>query len=124
MNSQKYKTMNTIVVDKSGEELIKIISDSVGRMLRRKMDAVRCILKAAETAAEEYDPDVAENITYVSGKYSNFTGSSDAPEIPENMQANASIYRYCNQSSTNACENLIGNKTEIHLFAGCSIYRK
>ena len=90
---QKYKTMNTIVVDKSGEELIKIISESVGRMLRRKMDAVRCILQVAENAAEEYQPS-GENLTYVSGKYSPVFGSPEAPPIPENMQANASIYRY------------------------------
>ncbi|XP_044586306.1 voltage-dependent calcium channel subunit alpha-2/delta-3 isoform X1 [Cotesia glomerata] len=89
----KYKLMNARVEDKSGEELIDIISESVGRMLRRKMDAVRCILKVAEDAAEEYNATAAGfNITYVSGKYSTIE-DEDPPDIPKNMRKNASIYR-------------------------------
>lgn len=84
--------MNAIVVEKSGEELIDIISESVGRMLRRKMDAVRCILKVAEDAAEEYVRDETENVTYVSGKYSNIV---DMPETstPQSIKRNYSTFR-------------------------------
>ncbi|XP_057337277.1 voltage-dependent calcium channel subunit alpha-2/delta-3 isoform X3 [Microplitis mediator] len=89
----KYKLMNARVEDKSGEELIDIISESVGRMLRRKMDAVRCILKVAEDAAEEWNSTAAShNITYVSGKYSPVM-DQDPPVIPSNMRKNASVYR-------------------------------
>jgi len=63
--------MNTRVEHKSGEELVNIISENVGRMLRRKMDAVTCIRIAAEKAAENWDPSDADgNFSYVSGKYS------------------------------------------------------
>lgn len=86
--------MNARVEDKSGEELIDIISESVGRMLRRKMDAVRCILKVAEDAAEEWNSTAAShNISYVSGKYSPVM-DKDPPVIPSNMRKNASVYRY------------------------------
>lgn len=87
--------MNARVEEKSGAELIEIISESVGRMLRRKMDAVRCILKVAEDAAEEWNLTSAENLTYVSGKYSSIVGQSNdsAPKIPEKMKVNASVYR-------------------------------
>ncbi|XP_014299369.1 voltage-dependent calcium channel subunit alpha-2/delta-3 isoform X3 [Microplitis demolitor] len=85
--------MNARVEDKSGEELIDIISESVGRMLRRKMDAVRCILKVAEDAAEEWNSTAAShNISYVSGKYSPVM-DKDPPVIPSNMRKNASVYR-------------------------------
>jgi len=58
--------MNTRVEHKSGEELVNIISENVGRMLRRKMDAVTCIRIAAEEAAENWDPSVVDgNFSYV-----------------------------------------------------------
>ncbi|XP_017890141.1 voltage-dependent calcium channel subunit alpha-2/delta-3 isoform X2 [Ceratina calcarata] len=87
----KYKAMNTRVEDKSGEELVSIISENVGRMLRRKMDAVTCIRIAAEENAETWEDD-GENITYVSGKYSPVPGLPK-PFIPENMRKNMSAYR-------------------------------
>jgi len=64
--------MNARVEDKSGEELINIISENVGRMLRRKMDAVTCIRIAAEEAAKNWDPDslLDGNFSYVSSKCS------------------------------------------------------
>lgn len=85
--------MNARVEDKSGEELVDIISENVGRMLRRKMDAIKCILKVAEAAAEEYNETIPTNITYVSGKYSSIV-DGEIPVIPKNMEKNASIYRY------------------------------
>lgn len=72
--------MNTRVEDKSGEELVSIISENVGRMLRRKMDAVTCIRMKAEEIAEEWDSSSMDgNFTYVSSKYI--------------MMKNSSVYR-------------------------------
>lgn len=87
----KYKAMNTRVEDKSGEELVSIISENVGRMLRRKMDAVTCIRIAAEENAETWEDD-DQYFTYVSGKYSPVVGLKK-PSIPENMKKNVSVYR-------------------------------
>ena len=88
---QRYTAMNTKVVRKSGDELIDVISESVGRMLRSKMDAVRCILQAAEIAAESYEaPKSFEGMSYVSGKFSNTLDEIVA--LPENLRN--ITYRY------------------------------
>lgn len=90
---QKYKAMNTRVEDKSGEELVSIISENVGRMLRRKMDAVTCIRMQAEAYAESWVDDEEDgNFTYVSGKFSRVAGQ-ESPTLPENMQKNVGVYR-------------------------------
>ena len=71
--------MNARVEDKSGEELINIISENVGRMLHRKMDAIICIRIAAEEAAENWDPSLLDgNFSYVSGKCSPVIGHDSA----------------------------------------------
>ncbi|XP_076283345.1 ca[2+] channel Muscle-specific alpha2/delta subunit isoform X1 [Lasioglossum baleicum] len=89
----KYKAMNTRVEDKSGEELVSIISENVGRMLRRKMDAVTCIRAKAEESAENWLPEENDgNFTYVSGKYSPVV-KQKAPKLPENMEKNYEVYR-------------------------------
>jgi len=65
--------MNARVEKKSGESLVNIISENVGRMLRRKMDAVTCIRIAAEKAAENWDQSLVVgscNFSYVSSKCS------------------------------------------------------
>ena len=89
---QKYKAMNTRVEDKSGEELVSIISENVGRMLRRKMDAVTCIRMQAEAYAESWVDDEDGNFTYVSGKFSRVAGQG-SPTLPENMEKNVGVYR-------------------------------
>lgn len=90
---QKYKAMNTRVENKSGEELVNIISENVGRMLRRKMDAVTCIRMAAEEHAENWENDEEEgNFTYVSGKYSPV--NAELPKLPSNMEKNIDAYRF------------------------------
>lgn len=67
--------MNTRVEDKSGEDLVNIISENVGRMLRRKMDAITCIRIAAEAAVEDWDESLVDgNFSYVSGKCSPVNG--------------------------------------------------
>lgn len=85
--------MNTRVEDKSGEELVSIISENVGRMLRRKMDAVTCIRMLAEEQAENWEDDEDGNITYVSGKYSPVINQK-SPKLPENMEKNVNVYRF------------------------------
>ncbi|XP_003707444.1 ca[2+] channel Muscle-specific alpha2/delta subunit isoform X2 [Megachile rotundata] len=87
----KYKAMNTRVEDKSGEELVSIISENVGRMLRRKMDAVTCIRMKAEEQAENWEDELGSNFTYVSGKYSKV--NNENATIPENMEKNIDYYR-------------------------------
>ncbi|CAK9808523.1 Voltage-dependent calcium channel subunit alpha-2/delta-3 [Anthophora plagiata] len=88
----KYKAMNTRVEDKSGEELVNIISENVGRMLRRKMDAVTCIRMTAEENAENWESEEEGNFTYVSGKYSPIMNQT-RPTLPENMEKNVDAYR-------------------------------
>ncbi|XP_011305920.1 voltage-dependent calcium channel subunit alpha-2/delta-3 isoform X2 [Fopius arisanus] len=97
----KYREMNARVEEKSGEELIEIISESVGRMLRRKMDAVRCILLRAEEEALYYNDSetnvdvIKSSLRYVSGKWSWLTNEDNATQakIPKNMQNDSYIYR-------------------------------
>jgi len=87
--------MNTRVEHKSGEELVNIISENVGRMLRRKMDAVTCIRIAAEEAAENWDPSVVDgNFSYVSGKYSPVNDKLSDDEDFNSAEKNNSAYRY------------------------------
>jgi len=66
--------MNTRVEDKSGEELVNIISENVGRMLRRKMDAVTCIRIAAEEAAERWNSSGLD-AAYKTGSYDEKIGN-------------------------------------------------
>lgn len=85
--------MNARVEEKSGEELVDMISENVGRMLRRKMDAVTCIRMAAEAIAEDWDPSLVEgNFTYISGKYSPVNGES-LDDLPKYVKQNISVYR-------------------------------
>lgn len=84
--------MNTRVEDKSGEELVSIISENVGRMLRRKMDAVTCIRITAEEATEDWnEPLVDGNFSYVSSKCSPLNGISK--NNTQCKRKNMSIYR-------------------------------
>lgn len=83
--------MNTRVEDKSGEELVSIISENVGRMLRRKMDAVTCIRIAAEAAVEDWDKSLVDgNFSYVSGKCSPVNGNWTQDE---QCKRNVTVYR-------------------------------
>ena len=80
--------MGVRVENKSGDELIKTISENVGRMLRRKMDAVRCIYKEAEDISEQWDANFTTDFTYYSAKYSiscDENPECKEPTIPENM---------------------------------------
>ncbi|KAH8323327.1 hypothetical protein KR067_005091 [Drosophila pandora] len=89
---EKYKEYNARVELKNGTELIQSITDNVGRMLARKMDAVRCIQERAETVNENFEFNLTwaeTNFTYISSKYSTFNGNSS-----EELQPNEADYAY------------------------------
>lgn len=93
--------MNARVEKKSGEDLVNIISENVGRMLRRKMDAVTCIRIAAEKAAESWDPALHlesildGNFSYISGKCSPVIGhdSSNKKKYCKRKEPYENVYR-------------------------------
>lgn len=88
--------MNARVEKKSGEDLVNIISENVGRMLRRKMDAVTCIRIAAEKAAENWDSSFMDgNFSYISGKCSSVNGhdSANNKKYCKRGKSNKNMYR-------------------------------
>lgn len=92
---EKYKEYNAQVRLKNGTELIQSITANVGKMLARKMDAVRCIQEKAEIVNEnfEYNQTEAEkNYTYFSSKYSKFNNYSYGT-LEENEEEFAYMYR-------------------------------
>jgi len=89
---EKYKEYNARVELKNGTELIKSITKNVGRMLARKMDAVRCIQERAEYVNENFEFNLTyalQNFTYISSKYSKFNGNSS-----EKLQPNEQDYEW------------------------------
>ncbi|KAJ8670394.1 hypothetical protein QAD02_001653 [Eretmocerus hayati] len=82
-----YRDQDVRVQPKSGREIIKTISENVGRMLSRKMDAVKCLYKEAEKISEYWENDFS-NFTYYSAKYSNVTieNVEEYSDVPKNMQ--------------------------------------
>ncbi|XP_060667077.1 voltage-dependent calcium channel subunit alpha-2/delta-3 [Drosophila nasuta] len=89
---EKYKEYNARVELKNGTELIQSITANVGKMLARKMEAVRCIQEKAEIVNEnfEFNQTYAEsNFTYYSSKYSTFNGNSS-----EQLEPNEAEYSY------------------------------
>lgn len=120
----KYKAMNTRVEDKSGEELVSIISENVGRMLRRKMDAVTCIRIQAEQEAESWENDGDGNFTYVSGKYSPVVGQKKKPRLPENMKKNVQLYREIKLTSDSHFYNIPVNTSFSSVHIPTNVYDK
>ncbi|KOC64770.1 Voltage-dependent calcium channel subunit alpha-2/delta-4 [Habropoda laboriosa] len=112
--------MNTRVEDKSGEELVNIISENVGRMLRRKMDAVTCIRMTAEENAENWE-DEEGNFTYVSGKYSRIVNEKQ-PTLPENMEKNVDAYREMKLTSDSHFYNIPVNTSFSSVHIPTNVY--
>lgn len=58
-------------------------------MLSRKMDAIKCILKVAEEAADNFNlnESAIQNFTYYSSKFSKFNNVS-SENLPENADNN------------------------------------
>ncbi|XP_055640550.1 voltage-dependent calcium channel subunit alpha-2/delta-3 isoform X1 [Toxorhynchites rutilus septentrionalis] len=90
----KYKAYNARVEHKDGTSLIKSIVENVGRMLIRKMDAIKCIINLAEELSEQFrfNESIADNFTYYSSKYSNIDDRAE-PDIPETLLENTWMYR-------------------------------
>ncbi|XP_075149778.1 ca[2+] channel Muscle-specific alpha2/delta subunit [Haematobia irritans] len=91
----KYKEYNARVEFKNGTELIQSITENVGRMLARKMDAVRCIMEVAEREYENFvfNETEAENFTYYSSKFSKFNDNSSEELIGNLKEENANMYK-------------------------------
>lgn len=89
-------------------DLIQAAVENVGRMFRRKVDAVRCIANKAEKLAADFvlknDSD-AENFQYYSSKYSTING------VP--CSARSETKEQCNDFKIvkKATENLYLNMT-------------
>lgn len=92
--------MHTRIEDKSGEELIKIITHSIGNMLKHKMEALQCIQEAAEFAAQNWEWHIEGNISYVSAKYSPGPGE-DLPEMIYELKNQSKAFRYIVNSHCN-----------------------
>ncbi|KAK2575608.1 hypothetical protein KPH14_011312 [Odynerus spinipes] len=116
-----YRSMNTRVQDKSGDELVSIISENVGRMLRRKMDAVTCIRIAAEANAEIWEEEDEGNFTYYSGKYSPI-GDKEEPTIPQNMKKNKKVYRQMELSPDSHFYNIPVNTNHSSVHIPTNVY--
>lgn len=70
---QRYKSLHARVESKDGDQLIDSIVESIGRMLNRKMDAVKCIVNKSEEAGENFHNNLSlhtEFVSYYSSKYS------------------------------------------------------
>ncbi|XP_011058965.1 PREDICTED: voltage-dependent calcium channel subunit alpha-2/delta-3-like isoform X1 [Acromyrmex echinatior] len=120
---EKYKSMNARVEDKSGEELINIISENVGRMLRRKMDAVTCIRIAAEEAAENWDPSLLDgNFSYVSGKCSPVIGHDSANKNCDIHKENVTVFRDMELISDSHFYNIPVNTTYSSVHIPINVY--
>lgn len=93
----KYKQYNARVEKKDGDELMDYIATNVGRMLRRKMDAIRCVVNMAEEVAEnfEFDEEVSANFTYFSSRYSPVHGEHVPEEDlwPEGIIEMSELYK-------------------------------
>ncbi|KAG5312428.1 CA2D3 protein, partial [Acromyrmex insinuator] len=120
---EKYKSMNVRVEDKSGEELINIISENVGRMLRRKMDAVTCIRIAVEEAAENWDPSLLDgNFSYVSGKCSPVIGHDSANKNCDIHKENVTVFRDMELISDSHFYNIPVNTTYSSVHIPINVY--
>ncbi|XP_054278743.1 voltage-dependent calcium channel unc-36-like [Macrosteles quadrilineatus] len=80
-----YSTLNARVLPTNGEAILSSIVDNVSKLLKKKMDAVMCIIEAAEALAEEAETNVTEPVNYNSAKCSTFidleTGNETGTEL-------------------------------------------
>ncbi|XP_063616457.1 voltage-dependent calcium channel subunit alpha-2/delta-4-like isoform X1 [Cydia splendana] len=67
-----YKTMNASVKQKDGGQILRSSLTSVGTMLTKKINAVKCIHATAIELAREFNGTVDEDFQYCSAKYSEF----------------------------------------------------
>ncbi|XP_046751290.1 voltage-dependent calcium channel subunit alpha-2/delta-3 isoform X2 [Diprion similis] len=113
----QYVKQNARIEEKSGMEMVKSISESVGRMLSRKMDAVRCILETAERSAVLYNASALPqrigltnetirnmNMSYISGKYSSVNNVS--VQLPESLINTSAMYSPMNLTADSHFHNI------------------
>ncbi|KAJ6647712.1 Voltage-dependent calcium channel subunit alpha-2/delta-3, partial [Pseudolycoriella hygida] len=127
----KYKKYNARVEQKTNDTLINSIVDNVGRMLQRKIDAVRCILNKAEDTAEtfEFNNDIYKenkNFSYFSSKYSpknNVNISEELGErLPEIIKQNMSFYEQMLLDRDTHFYNISVNTTHSSVHVPTNIY--
>lgn len=94
-------------------------------MLSRKIDAIRCILNAAEEEAEmfEYNETIAENFTYYSSKYSTFEGYR-ATELVESLMVNEGMYLPFDLNQDTHFYNISVNTSYSSVHVPSNIYDK
>lgn len=123
----KYKQFNARVENKSGDELMDYIANNVGRMLRRKMDAIRCVINVAEEVAEEfhYDEEAAKNFRYYSSRYSPIAGQevNDPEELwPPGIIQNNETYKEMSFYQDTHFYNLFVNTSYSSVHVPSNVY--
>ncbi|XP_039276576.1 voltage-dependent calcium channel subunit alpha-2/delta-4 isoform X2 [Nilaparvata lugens] len=88
---QKYKVLNARVLPTDGEAILNTIVTNVNRMMKSKMDAVMCLIEAAEQLSERFDYNVSSVLTYRSAKLSSLEeeaeeGVTPQPIVPKRIQ--------------------------------------
>ncbi|XP_055904369.1 voltage-dependent calcium channel subunit alpha-2/delta-3 [Eupeodes corollae] len=122
----KYKEYNARVEHKNGTALIKSIVKNVGRMLSRKMDAVKCILQKAEEEAENFvfNKTYAMNeFQYYSSKYSKVNGHR-ALELMETIEKNSPMYLNMTLNEDTHFYNIFVNTSHSSVHVPSNIYDK
>lgn len=122
----KYKQFNARVEKKDGDELMDYIASNVGRMLRRKMDAIRCVINVAEQAAEEFESNetTRESYQYYSSRYSPIAGQEYEPEKlwPPGIIENNETYKEMSFYQDTHFYNLFVNTSYSSVFVPSNVY--
>ncbi|XP_075216259.1 ca[2+] channel Muscle-specific alpha2/delta subunit isoform X2 [Lycorma delicatula] len=66
----KYKFLNARVLPTNGEAILNSMVANINRMLKQKMDAVMCIIKAAEELSENFEYNSSSLLAYHGSKVS------------------------------------------------------
>ncbi|XP_058819559.1 voltage-dependent calcium channel subunit alpha-2/delta-3 isoform X2 [Topomyia yanbarensis] len=117
----KYKAYNARVEHKDGTSLIQSIVENVGRMLIRKMDAIKCIINLAEEMSEQFNDTNPDNFTYYSSKYSFIEGRPE-PEIPSTLEENIWMYRNMSLNSDTHFFNISVNTSYSSVHVPQNVY--
>ncbi|KAI4468323.1 voltage-dependent calcium channel subunit alpha-2/delta-related [Holotrichia oblita] len=86
----RYRFNNAQVQKKDPEKILNEILGNVTKMLSRKMDAIKCIARAAEDEAENFEYNSSMLFSYHSSKYSSANGIG--VELPESIADNEYMY--------------------------------
>ncbi|KAK9685704.1 Neuronal voltage-dependent calcium channel alpha 2acd [Popillia japonica] len=86
----RYRFNNAQVQKKDPKKILNEILGNVTKMLSKKMDAIKCIARAAEDEADSFKYNSSTNFTYHSSKYSSANGIE--VELPESIIENKNMY--------------------------------